>query len=322
MRAIRALTLALLFGHAARTDWEETSIGFDLDKLPRFPLKKVSAESLATIAPAQGMAPFSHQVELRGAGKDGKRWKVFMNSPRDAWRGDLDGNGADDFVFFSGGPYFNGRNTPVFSIRVLLMDAAGLPSPFFTAVFRKEHAAEMKAITDLDRDGRAEILSIIFDEYPSDPLSLCSGHWTTRAYRFRNESAEAVRGNLGPLRFPFIHDWSLPERCGKSSSPLRRIPPDEVSYETTPESALSVTVRGLRNATLLIDPKRGCQTILPHTLVIDTATERTIAFETPQAPWYDQTLHRIARPGALVELRGVLRESGSVCRANVVWASR
>lgn len=322
MPAIRLLSLALLIGHAARTDWKETSIGIDLDKLPRFPLVKARPESLGGIFEIHDQPPPFRQVEIRGTASSGKKWAAYMNPPRDTWRGDLDKNGAEDWIFFSGGPYFNGRNTPTYSIRVLLMDASGLPSPFFTAVFREEHAAGMKSITDLDRDGRAEILSIIFDEYTSDPRSLCSGHWTTRAYRFRDQAAEEVRGALGPLRFPFVHDWSLPDLCGKSSSPLTKIPPHEINYETAPAAGFAVTVRGLRDGALLIEPNRECRTILPGTIVIDTEAERTIAFETPEAPWHGSAVKRLARPGSRVEVRGLRRETDGYCRANLIQASQ
>jgi hypothetical protein len=43
------------------------------------------------------------------AGKSGKRWEAHFRSMDEVWRGDLDGNGTPDYVFFGAGPYFNGR---------------------------------------------------------------------------------------------------------------------------------------------------------------------------------------------------------------------
>lgn len=38
----------------------------------------------------------------------------------EVWRADLDGNGTPDYIFFGGGPYFNGRMTPLYSLILLL----------------------------------------------------------------------------------------------------------------------------------------------------------------------------------------------------------
>src|SRR5450432_2095240 len=98
------------------------------------------------------------EVELRGVGKSGKRWEAHMCCLDEVYRADLDGNGTQDYIFTGSGPYFNGRTTPLFSITILLMDAQGIPVPFFTSLYHGENGKGSKHLVDLNRDSRAEIL--------------------------------------------------------------------------------------------------------------------------------------------------------------------
>src|SRR5262249_918520 len=102
------------------------------------------------------------------------------------------------------------HDTP-FSITILLMDAQHLPVPFEAFVYHEDEGAAMKYLVDLDRDGRAGLLIRHYDENASDPRvgPMCSGHWTTQLYRFRNLGVEEIRGTSGGITFPFVHSWTL-----------------------------------------------------------------------------------------------------------------
>ncbi len=165
-----------------------------------------------------------------------------MCCPDEIWRADLDGNGTQDYILTGGGPNYNGRTTPMFSITVLLMDSQGLPGPFFTALYHGENGKGIKHLVDLTNDGRAELLISNYDENTSDPRvgPFCSGHWTTLLYRFKNLAAEELRGTFGGLRFPFIHAWTYRgSRCTDEGGPFHKIEP--------PDLAVSGTSRGRRS---------------------------------------------------------------------------
>ena len=117
----------------------------------------------------------------------------------DVWRADLDGNGTQDYVFFGGGPFFNGRMTPLYSMTILQMDSQGLPVPFFTVMYHGENGEAIKHLLDLDHDGRPELLISSYDENVSDPRvgGFCSGHWVNQLYRFRSLGVEEIRGAVG-----------------------------------------------------------------------------------------------------------------------------
>src|SRR5262249_28331921 len=117
---------------------------------------------------ATGGYPYAHEGRLSGAGKSGRKWEARLADLDEVWQGDLDGNGTQDYVLFSVGPYGNGRTAPVFSLSILLMDSDGLPVPFFTVVYKGENGEGIKHLLDLNHDGRAELLISTYDENASD----------------------------------------------------------------------------------------------------------------------------------------------------------
>ena len=209
----------------ALANWNDTLTGIDLEKLPHPPLIKIWSGPLkdgarATFDGITAEADRSpREVRLHSAGKSGKAWEVHMCCLDEVWRADLDGNGTPDYIFFSNGPYFNGRTTPLFSMSILLMDSQGLPVPFFTVVYQGENGGGTNGLVDLDHDGRAELLISTYDEAVSDPHAgvFSSGHWVTQLYRFRNLRVEEFRGTMGGLTFPFVHAWTYRGREGAAT---------------------------------------------------------------------------------------------------------
>ena len=212
---------------AALADGNNTPTGIDLHKLHHFPLTKIRAGWLnagARVAfdAIAATAVNQQAVVLRGTSRSGKPWEAHL-SLDEVWRADLDGNGTQDYVFVSVGPYVNGRTTPTFSLSILLMDPDGLPVPFFTVLYHGENGDGIRHLVDLDHDGRAELVVATYDEITSDPNvgPFCSGHWTSQLYRFRDFGAEEIRGARGGINFPLIHDWTDRGKCPdwKSRSP-------------------------------------------------------------------------------------------------------
>jgi len=327
--------LVALAAATAWANWNDTSTGVDLDKLRRFPLTKVRAGLIreATQVVFDGITARQasdglREVTLRGKGKSGRRWQVRIASIDEVWRGDLDGNGTQDYVLIGPGPYFNGRMTPLYSTSILLMDGDGMPVPFFEALFHNEKGEGFRNIVDLDGDGRAEWLVSSYDEQASDPRvgGICSGHWVTRSFRFRNAGIEEVRATMGEIAFPFVQNWSYrPSECidlGENSGITVQPPFMEKSMGDS-----NGTIRGSGSEIRFVpkSPVNGCKKIhlelFTEIIVYDRPVLREIVFPTLFSSYPDDLRKRIQRVNARVEARDIRNRFGDGnCFPESVWA--
>jgi hypothetical protein len=261
----RAILVAAVCLAAVSGNRNDTSTGIDLDKLKQFPLSKIRSGWLragerVTFDGMTATAPTAtREVILRGAGKSGKHWGAHLSGVDEVWRADLDGNGTQDYVLFGSGPYFNGRTTPVFSLSILLMDNDGIPAPFFTVVYKGENGDGIKHLVDLNHDGHAELLISIYDEAASDARvgPFCSCHWTTQLYRFRNFAGEEVRGAIGGINFPFVHEWTYRgTECTEERHPFLPVQPAPIYEYGSSQRGVITTIRksGDGDNPLSIDP--------------------------------------------------------------------
>jgi hypothetical protein len=293
---VRRILLGTLPLVVVLANWNDTWPGIDLSKLPMFPLIRIRSGLMIgrrTTFDGIAAAVSNGEARLRGRGKSGKPWEVSMCDTcfDEVRRGDLDGDGTQDYVIFGVGPYGNGRTAPSFSLTILLMDDDALPVPFFTVVYHGEKGLGLKHLVDLDQDGRAELLISTYDESASDPRAEVSGsgHWTTQLYRFTNFAAGEFRGTMGGIRFPFVKNWTYGS-AGSIHPPVK--PPVLFEHGTSIEGELSTKLRGKTGYDLwAIDPVSGCKAIATHTVVFDQERAREISFENL----------RNARPSALTE---------------------
>lgn len=126
------IVLGAIFLGMASGNWNDTSTGIDLGKLQHFPLTKIrsgwlkgGSRVMLDAITATAATGYLGEVKLLGSGKSGRRWEAHIFGLDEVWRADLDGNGTH-YVLFAGGPYFNGRMTPLFSPAILLMDSEGM----------------------------------------------------------------------------------------------------------------------------------------------------------------------------------------------------
>jgi hypothetical protein len=325
----RAILLAAISLNVASANWNDTSTGIDLDKLPHFPLTKIRSGWLrpGTHVTFDGISAIATDgdVLLSGAGKSGRRWEVHTFGIDEVWRADLDGNGTPDYVLFAGGPYFNGRTTPLFSLSILLMDRDGLPVPFFTVVYKGENGDWIKHFVDLNHDGHAELLISDYDESPSDPHVefSCSGHWVNQLYRFRDLGAEEIRGTFGGIRSPLIHNWSYRgTECPDVEKPYLKVaPPIPINYETRgPGLATTLRSPSDQNGFVAIEPAAGCKTVRADAVLYDAPRIRSIAFPNLRSDYSERLLNRIWNAHAHVELRGITRSDRDECSVKLLWA--
>jgi hypothetical protein len=330
-----AIVLGGIFLGALFGGWNDTPTGIDLDKLPHFPLTKIRSGWLkdgsrvmfdairATAANRE-----AREVKLRGSGRSGKPWEVHIFGLDEVWRADLDGNGTQDYVFFASGPYFNGRTTPLFSLSILLMDREGMPTPFFTVIYHGENGDGLKHLLDLSHDGHARLLISTYDEKASDPHvgPFCSGHWTSQVYQFKDFGAEEIRGAIGGMTFPLVHNWSYRgTECADEEKSFLPVQP-AILYEhgTGKQGQVITAIRKIDSASelLTIEPVAGCKAITANVIVYDQPRLREIAFPNQFDAYSTDLADRIWRSGAQVQLRGIDRNMGNGdCSANLMWAN-
>jgi hypothetical protein len=327
-----AFLLGGIFLGAVSGNWNDTSTGIDLDKLQQFPLTKIRSgwlkEGSRVVFDAISATAANgdeREVQLRGSGKSGKRWEAHIFGLDEVWRADLDGNGTPDYVLFAGGPYFNGRTTPLFSLSILLMDREGMPTPFFTVIYRGENGDGVKHLVDLNHDRHAELLISSYDEATSDAHvgPFCSGHWTNQLYQFKDFGAEEMRGTLGGIAFPLIHDWSYRGTECAEEKPILSVQPAILHEHGTKQGQVNTSIRETDSASgfLTIEPVSGCKTITPGVIVYDRRQIREIAFPNLFNSYSTELADRIRREGAQVELRGIdSRMDNGDCSVNLIWA--
>jgi hypothetical protein len=207
------------------------------------------------------------------------------------------------------------------------MDHDGLPVPFFTVVYHGENGAGIKYFVDLNHDRHAELLISTYDEITSDALvgPFCSGHWSNQLYRFQDFGAEEIRGTMGGITFPFIHDWTYRgTECVAEQKPILAVRP-ALLYEhgTSTQREVSTTIRrtGDADGLLTIDPVAGCQAVSAKVIVYDQPQLREIAFPNLFDAYSAELADRIGRDGAHVELRGIDSWMGNGdCSVNLMWA--
>lgn len=327
---LRFLLLTTVLFINAAANWNDTSTGVDLRKLPHFPLTKIRSGLLRDGSritfegiTATAIATDRREALLTGATRSGKRWRVHISSLDEIWRGDLDGNGTQDYVFFTVGPYGNGRTAPPFSLSFLLMDADGLPVPFFTTIYHGENGDGIRHLTDLDHDGRAELLDSSYDEHVSDTRAefQCSGHWTTQLYRFKDAHVSEFRGTIAGLTFPFVKPWS-DRGCPAMEKPYRMVQPATLIHRgTNPTEDRTTSIRAVRPAGWLrIDAVAGCTSIRPEVIVYDRPHLREIAFPILTSDSPDELADAIRRTKRPVTISGLDKWGQGDCTASILWA--
>jgi hypothetical protein len=328
------MVLGGIFLGTVSANWNDTSTGINLDKLPHFPLTKIRSGWLKAgsrvrfdAIRATASSGDEREVQLRGLGRSGKPWVAHIFGLDEIWRADLDGNGTQDYVLFAAGPYFNGRTTPLFSLSILLMDREGMPTPFFTVVYHGENGDGIKHLVDLNHDGHAELLISTYDEITSDAHvgAFCSGHWINQLYRFEDFGAEEIRGTVGGITFPLVHAWSYRgTECAEEEKPFLPVRP-AILHEngTGKQGMVNTIIRNVDDASglLTVQPVAGCTAISAQVIVYDRPRLREIAFPNQFGTFSADLADRIRSRGAHVQLRGIDKRTGDgTCSINLMWA--
>ncbi|HEV3471568.1 MAG TPA: hypothetical protein VG148_19730 [Pyrinomonadaceae bacterium] len=191
---------------AAAQGFNAGYLPFSESRMRRFPLKRHEAEGLRGGRPlvVSGVRLREETEERAGeeaanflvfSGRDldGKEWEVRTEGivyHEAVYEGDLDRNGVRDLVFAAG----TGGNglAPPRHLVFLTFDRRGHPGLFEATGYFDARASDIYDLTDLDGDGRAELLFMVYDD----------GYWITNLYRVRDARWSRVEGRFAGLRFP------------------------------------------------------------------------------------------------------------------------
>jgi hypothetical protein len=312
-------------------NWNDTSIGIDLNRLDPFPLIKIRSGFLkdGQKASFDGLVATSHAMEviLEGKAKSGKLWSVhFASAAFDSvYRADLDGNGTQDYVIFGANPWANGRTAPLGRITILLMDEQGLPTPFETWMYD----TYKKRLVDLRHDGHAELLVSTYDEDPWDGRvgAFMCGHWITQLLEIRDSSWVEFRGSVASLTFPFVRRWTYFGRKGFASETPRqaketiRMPDHSTELSDIEDVRITQVIRA-DPLKLRLTPSPRCREFVVQTVIYDEATHREIALYNPIGDYGGRILETVHSDKAHVRLQGVKRDADRFCWANLLWGSQ
>jgi hypothetical protein len=330
--AIGAISTAFIAA-AAWANWNDTSTGIDLASLPTFPLTKIRSSLLkdgeqvrfdGLVARMRGSAdgPAVDEVVLQGTAKSGKRWAVHFGwvAFDEVYRGDLDGNGTQDYVVIGRSPYGNGRLAPPRRMTALLMDAWGLPVPFEAPLYDD---LGPRHVVDALHNGHAQLALGAYDENGWDNRNsvFCSGHWATDLYEPTGLAWRAFAGAASGVTFPLVHRWTYWPECNEPPP----VPWKEVTrtgrYSTASIDATSARLEKSDAGWAQLAPAAGCEDFGVGTIVYDQRSRREVALAA-KSDYGSDLMERILADKADVTLRGVQRPNGSYCTANLLWASK
>ncbi|HJQ30698.1 MAG TPA: hypothetical protein VJ866_00885 [Pyrinomonadaceae bacterium] len=150
-------------------------------------------------------------LSIYGSDRDGKEWRAELGPTVYSCRfyvADLDRNGLRDLLllFPTGG---NGL-APTSHLYALTFDERGRPVPFEADGYFEEKGGRVFDLVDLDRDGRAELIYMNFDD----------GYWITNLYEVAGARWRRVRGRHSARSYPlYTRFTNRPNR--KPTTPKR-----------------------------------------------------------------------------------------------------
>ena len=204
---VAAALLLSLSTLAAAQGFNGDYLPFPHSRLRRFPLQRHDVSGIRGERPfvvsgvrlreeerkTRGVDEYPDQLIFSGHDLSGREWEVrtvghsFYNA---LYEGDLDRNGVRDLVL-AVGTGGNGLAPPTHLI-LLTFDRAGRPHLLEATGYFDARASDIFDLADLDADGRAELLFMVYDD----------GYWITNLYRVRDARWSRVEGRFAGLNFP------------------------------------------------------------------------------------------------------------------------
>jgi len=136
---------------------------------------------------------------FKGEDKQQKTWTVQLGFSFDCrfFEGDLDSNGIRDGLLLC--PTGGNGLAPSRHLVALTFDEQGKPVTFEADGYFEETKEGLFDLVDLDRDGRAELIYMNFND----------GYWVTNLYEAKDARWQRVAGRFGKRVFPLYTRFTL-----------------------------------------------------------------------------------------------------------------
>jgi hypothetical protein len=141
---------------------------------------------------------YGMDFSISGNDRVGKSWAIHAGQMHNVagwariFTADLDKNGIRDIVIWMPNPG-NGM-APSGMIKIITFEKNGRPIIWGDAGFYDADEKGVKDLLDIDRDGRAELLTMHFGY----------GYWISNLYQVKNARWHRVSGKFGRLRYPAL----------------------------------------------------------------------------------------------------------------------
>ena len=261
---------------------------------------------------------------ISGTDNRKREWSIQIGACNIAYacrfyEADLDKNGVRDavVVFPTGG---NGL-APTSHILAITFDEAGRPVTFEAEGYFQELDGKIFDLVDLNRNGRAELLYMNFDE----------GYWITNIYEVKNAKWQRISGRHGKRNYPLYTRFTFRENHNPTAPKKGRHPfaPDLsntsprlvgqlVSYEwadLTSGQDLSLMIKDKNGAVVLGKPVSWYSTFM---IVLDLPEGRKIVSLSANSDELKSLLDKIVNSHYEVALFGHRRAGSS--SPELLWA--
>lgn len=261
---------------------------------------------------------------VEGKDKGGAAWRVQLGNLSGygsrLYTADLDRDKVNDLVILS--PTGGNGLAPTHNLIALTFDEKGRPVPFEADGYFEEDARGLLDLIDIDRDGRAELLYMNFDD----------GYWVTTLYEAEGGRWRRVEGAHGRRTYPLYTRFT--------NRPNRRpVAPKPGRHPFTPDLSTSVPkLRGTldsyewadvsqsENLKLFVNAERGrvaCEPVAwfgSFGVVADSAEGREVVSVYGNEEAAKALLEAAVKAKSEVALYG--RRSAEGCSPELVWLRR
>ncbi len=260
---------------------------------------------------------------IKGRDSVGAEWRVRLGNlsgyGSNLYTADLDRDKVNDLVIVS--PTGGNGLAPTKHLIALTFDEKGRPIPFEADGYFEEDARGIFDLLDIDRDGRAELLYMNFDE----------GYWVTTLYEAEGGRWRRVEGAHGRRTYPlYTRFTNRPNR--RPTVPRGRKPftPDLSNDKPNTRGTLAsyewADISQSENIKLLVDADGGRVTCSPVAwfgsfgVVADSAEGREVITVYGNEEAAKASLEAAVKAKSAVTLYG--RRSAEGCSPEWVWLRR
>ncbi len=299
------LALMALSVPAAAQGFNADYLPFPHSKLRRFPLTRhafpegspmngkpfnvsgvaIRETEVEVSTATDGIEQDARRLHFSGREKGGDEWRLqtaSWNYYDAVYEGDLDRNGVRDLVI-SIGTGGNGLAPPTHLI-FLTFNRRGHATLFEATGYFDARRGDIFDLTDLDGDGRAELLFMVYDD----------GYWVTEVYRVLDGRWSRVRGRFAGLQFPLYTRFTRrPNHHPVSPAPGRRPRAPDLIEESDGRPALDAEEVEVRAACINFKTLYSVQVVNDEQTLAELFNKTRVRECSEHAPPVDFNTHTL-----------------------------